>query len=162
MFSPQPPTASGWHIIEAVLQNGTKVELFKNEGLWKWQGTYPVSFDPPAPFHKSYGSHRWYKFWENGFNGGRANENGVRLNFGRWICREWNARHSGEARLVQYWIHWVLEYHHLDGSRSRRPHQTLWHHVCWSATKNPRLGHEKYARTVYLCHFLSDVRCVLW
>jgi len=129
MFSPHPPKAHWYYIFQAELEDGREVEIFKNEGLFRWEYNIPFNFDKPEPFAPSFKNHRWYKFFEMGFNG--ANHENVRLNFGRWVCREWNARHEGNDRLYHYTVHFLLEWQNLYGDRNPPTKQVLWDHICY-------------------------------
>jgi len=129
MFSPHPPKAHWYYVIQAYQHDGTEFELFKNEGIFKWEGNKPFNFDKPNPFHLSFKNHRWYKFFEMGFNGD-GHEN-IRLNFGRWVCREYNAVHSGDERLHSYKVWFLLEWQQLYGERSAPSKQVLWEHMCY-------------------------------
>lgn len=82
MFAPYPPNVEWYYVIQAELDNGTEVELFNNEGtpiqlanlvsfhsgLFRWEATYPFTWNKPNPFWKSYKNHRWFKYYENGLN----------------------------------------------------------------------------------------------
>lgn len=129
MFSPGPPHHHFWHVIPAQLADGTEVELFKDGALWNWTPNQKFTWDPPVDQYKTYNSHPWYKFWEN-FNWNEESET-LRLNFGRWICREYNKIHKGtpkELKTFQIWIVW--ESVNLDGTRTRGDKENLWSHIC--------------------------------
>eukprot|EP01113_Clastostelium_recurvatum_P003365 TRINITY_DN1146_c0_g1_i3.p1 TRINITY_DN1146_c0_g1~~TRINITY_DN1146_c0_g1_i3.p1 ORF type:complete len:277 (+),score=66.70 TRINITY_DN1146_c0_g1_i3:1-831(+) len=133
MFSPHPPKAHWWYVIEARLDDDTHMEIFKNEGLWNWEGNQPFNFDKPEPLYKTFGNHRWYKFFENGYNGRDAEA--IRLSFGRYMCREWNARHSGPKMLHTFTVHFVIQQQNEDGTRSPYNHSPLWNHMCYDKPK---------------------------
>ncbi|KYR02878.1 hypothetical protein DLAC_00351 [Tieghemostelium lacteum] len=130
MFSPSPPKTHWWHVIHGNLEDGTPVELFKKEGIFNFEINKEVSFDKPDPFYPSYGNHRWFKYWENGFNQYGADP--MRLEMGRYICREFNKRHFGHEQLYRFTIYFVHEFQHLNGTLSSPPqHAPLWDHVCY-------------------------------
>lgn len=129
MFSPHPPKAHWYYVIQAYNDKGEEFELFRNEGIFKWEGNTPFSFDKPSPFHTSFKNHRWYKFFEMGFNG-EGHEN-VRLAFGRWVCREYNTLHLGADRLHTYKVWFLLEWQTLYGGRAPPTKQVLWEHMCY-------------------------------
>jgi len=128
MFSPRPPDSWWWYNIEAQLDNGTTVELFNKAAFMTFEPN-PFSWDKPEPFYQAFKNHRWFKYWENGYN---QNE-GIRLDFGRWLCREWNSYHSGPNRLWKFSLHFMSERNSpkYDGSRIFQGHQTLWNHMCY-------------------------------
>lgn len=120
MFSP-PPQHIYHHNIEMVLKNGTSLELIKYGGLTTWevrprsirqllflnsvQGG-PMHHDAPLPWYPNYGDHRHWKYWEN-YNW-HSDSNDVRLEFGRWVCREWNSRHTGDQVVMRHTTHYSV------------------------------------------------------
>lgn len=156
MFAPRPPDVMWWYNIEAVLDDGTKAELFNNGALFSFKPNVPHTYlkftiatprahiasdvltprtncgyltihnffgsnallgicltflgigclianryDKPRSLHESMGNHRWFKIFENGLNAHEEREV-LKLNFGRWLCREYNERHQGSERLYTY------------------------------------------------------------
>jgi hypothetical protein len=128
MFAPRPPNIHWWYIIQGWLVDGTELELHRNRGMWNWEGNPLDNWDKPSPFYPSYGNHRWFKFYEQ-MNSHQQNQ-AIRLEYGRFICREWNARHREGQILYEFKIWWVNEFQKLDGTREPRPKQMLWHHIC--------------------------------
>ena len=108
--------------------NGTETEMHKNEGMWKWEGV-PLGDDwsKPDPFHLSYGNHRWIKFYEQ-LNSHTHNSQ-IRLEYGRYICREWNARHSLGAQVYEFKIWWLSEFQVIDGTTEPREKELLWYGI---------------------------------
>jgi hypothetical protein len=129
MFSPRPPNINWWYIIQGWLVNGSEIEIHRNRGMWNWEGNPLDNWDKPKPFYPSYGNHRWFKFYEQ-MNSHPQNQ-AIRLEYGRFICREWNSRHSDGQVLYEFKIWWMNEFQKLDGTREERPKQLLWHHVCF-------------------------------
>ena len=60
-------------------------------------------FDKPYSVHDSLGNHRWFKLFENGLNSHEYREE-LRLHFGRWLCREFNARNFDDDRVYHDFI----------------------------------------------------------
>jgi len=133
MFSPRPPNVHWHYLIETTLDNGKKGELFRNEGLFRWE-TNEWSWDKPEnpDYWRSFKNHRWFKYYENGINTHPQNEQ-LRLNYGRYICREYNSRHFGTERLYQFSIHWIAERAEVEWGTRREPYskQVLWNHICY-------------------------------
>ncbi|KYR02175.1 hypothetical protein DLAC_00989 [Tieghemostelium lacteum] len=127
MFSPSPPKIHWWTVIHGVLVDGTPVELFKNEGIFNFEINTDVSYDKPDPFYKSYGNHRWLKYWE-GFC--RPNSELLRLALGRYICKQFNSKHSGGDQLKRFSIYFVYELQNLDGSLTPANHEAQTDHIC--------------------------------
>lgn len=132
MFAPRPPSSHFWYNIDATLDDGRNVELFSNAGLFTWEPS-EQTWQKPDPFYINFKNHRWFKFFENGVNSHPRNDV-LRLNFGRWICRNYNARHSGEDRLYTFQLNYMSESY--DGlkpfaPRVAQPKQLLWNHRCY-------------------------------
>jgi len=98
--------------------------------MFNWEPNIPVRWEKPDPYHLSFKNHRWFKYYENGINT-HPNNDQLRLNWGRYICREYNARHFGKERLYKFSIHWMNELANPDSKRILQPKQTLWNHVCF-------------------------------
>jgi len=127
MFSPRPPDGDFWLIIEGNLTSGEAVELFRDEGIWKWEGN-EMTYDPPEPFYKSFKSHRWYKYFEVYV---QENQEPLRLEFGKFICREWNRRYEDEDVLQTFNI-WIMEHTHLlDGTDGEPYGNIIYSHTCF-------------------------------
>jgi hypothetical protein len=129
MFSPSPPTTHWWYVINAETDTGEKFDLFKNAGLFNWKGTAPVSYDKPDSIHESFKNYRWYRYYESGYNPGHRTD--IRLSFGRWICKSYNARHFKTERLFHFRVHLVKEDQNPDGDRDNQRTEELWAHVCY-------------------------------
>lgn len=89
MFAPSPPYVQWWYNIEGKLDNGTQVELF-NKGALFTHVPNEFSWEKPSvsngDFKISFKNHRWFKYFENGYNS-HATHEALRLEFGKWICR---------------------------------------------------------------------------
>lgn len=130
MFSPHPPLADWYHVVEAVLEDNSTVDLIPNEGIFKWEPS-PLTWKKPVPTYWTYmKSHRWQKVFEN------LNEDHpwYRLQVGRYFCREYNRRHRGQefgAPQLKEFVIWVIfNEQKLDGTRGPMEKVDLWHHVC--------------------------------
>jgi len=133
MFAPRPPDVMWWYNIEAELHDGRKAEISNDGSLFTFEPHFPHTFDKPYSVHNSMGNHRWFKLFENGLNSHDYRDE-LRLNFGRWLCREYNDRHWDDDRVYKFAIHWMSERVDVDkqdGTRYPMPRQTLWNHMCY-------------------------------
>lgn len=134
MFTPSPPNSWWWYNIEGELGDHTKVELFANGALFTHIPNIPHSFDKPPSnrVYMGFKNHRWFKYFENGYNHHSAYET-IRLEFGRWVCREFNGVHEGDKRLWKFSVHLMSEYDNAqhDGTRTFAGKQTVWNHLCY-------------------------------
>jgi len=134
MFSPQPPTVGGWHIIEGILQD-TTLELHRNRGMFEWKGIPLGDWGPPDSIPETLGNHRWFKFYE--VANAHEEHSSIRRYWGRFICREWNKRHQGREKLYELKIWWLSYQVNLDGSRGSSSKEMQWHHFCYKSKPTP-------------------------
>eukprot|EP01114_Cavostelium_apophysatum_P018849 TRINITY_DN5924_c0_g1_i1.p1 TRINITY_DN5924_c0_g1~~TRINITY_DN5924_c0_g1_i1.p1 ORF type:complete len:685 (+),score=78.56 TRINITY_DN5924_c0_g1_i1:163-2217(+) len=131
MFSPQPPDFTWYYYMEGELDNGTKVEVWGNEGLFTWEGA-PYTATKPV-VHRALKNHRWFKYFENGFNSHKKAET-LRLYFASYFCREYNERHSEHERMYLMTIYLVTEHVNPEqpyAPRTFDPLVTLHRHKCY-------------------------------
>ena len=100
MFSPYPPKADGWFVMPGTLQDGSQVEL--------WTGERVVSWEKPSNISALYPNDRWWKFMENIYPGQREREAALDA-YARYLCRDWNTRHSGQRQLETFQIFFMQE-----------------------------------------------------
>jgi len=127
MFTPAPPRTSWWYWIEGELVNEKKVELFKNGALFTWEYNYDMSDELPD-FPTSFKNHRWFKYFENGFN----QKDHLRAPFGRYVCREFNSRNPTETQLWKFTIWAISHTVDLTGKKTRTGRQQMSTHQCFS------------------------------
>jgi len=129
MFSPRPPDIDWWYTMEAKTDNDTVFELWHNRGMFTWKGN-PLSFESEREnLTYTIGNHRWYKIYESINNHEHKEE--IKLQFGRYICREWNSRHFGNDKLYTFKIWFASETHNLDGTVTPRPNFVIYEHICY-------------------------------
>jgi len=131
VFAPRPPDSWWWYNIHGKLVNGTEVELFDKAALFTHEPK-PHSWDKPDPYYMVYNfkNHRWFKFYEMAFNSGTQI---YRLNYGKWVCREFNAVHHRDTQLKSFSMYLVserLDYSKDDGSRLPAGKWSQWEHNC--------------------------------
>jgi len=96
MFAPNPPSESGWFVFVGKQKNGREVD--------PWRDGAPVSWEQPPLPSTTYKVERWRKFLDNIINPRHAV---VRPYFLRWMCNDWNQRHSADEQLKS------LEFFHM-------------------------------------------------
>ena len=115
MFAPAPSRGNGWYVIPGNLQDGQKVDLMpitRDD-----YGMHEVSYDEPKYVPATYKNEHWRKYFETIYD---QNHAGQRLYFGQYICRQWNARHTGADALKNFRILYMLEETLPDDKRSKR------------------------------------------
>jgi hypothetical protein len=125
MFAPSPSKEDGWYVIPGELQDGQKVDLMpitRDD-----YGMHPVSYEKPQDIPATYKNEHWRKYLENIYNQDHADQ---RLYFGQYICRQWNARHTGADTLETFRIIYMREVTLPDYKQSKPEKVDLWNHTC--------------------------------
>lgn len=100
MFSPFPLKNGGWFVMPGTLKDGSQVEL--------WTGKRVVRWEKPSDISALYPNDRWWKFMENIYPAQREREIALDA-YARYVCRDWNIRHSDQERLDTFQIFFVQE-----------------------------------------------------
>src|SRR5918994_1441086 len=125
MFAPSPSRDDGWYVIPGELRDGQEVDLMpitRDD-----YGMHRVSYDKPQDVRVTYKNEHWRKYLENIYNQDFASQ---RLYFGQYICRQWNAHHTGEDTLQTFRILYMLELTLPDYRQSKPEKVDLWNHTC--------------------------------
>merc|ERR1711988_795655 len=119
-----------WYFIEGRLSNNSTLELFHNQGMFNWKGSTDMSKEKRWNFYKSVSNHRWMKFYET-INYGSAGSEPMKLELGKYICREWNARHSAKEQLRSFTILKLVQGTPLPGQQPYSiREEVFWTHEC--------------------------------
>lgn len=93
----KPYTADGWYVISGKQINGQTVDVLRGS-LLNW--------DKPARVARMYKNERWRKLFMTMWQPFMAP---VRPHYAAWLCRQWNARHSGNEQLAELEIFFMHE-----------------------------------------------------
>lgn len=120
MFAPKPLIDDGWYVIPAHLRGGNEVDLMTEAA--------PAQWEKPAFVLPSYRNQRWRKYllnlWER-------DNSGHRLHFGRYLCRNWNASHTGDETVQTLQIYFMKETTLPKGEVAPVEKVLLWSHDCF-------------------------------
>jgi hypothetical protein len=128
MFAPAPPRQDGWYVIPGTLRDGRKVDVMAvTRDDYR---LHEVSWEKPRYVPDTFKNEHWRKYLENIWSEQHADQ---RLHFGRYICREWNARHAGakHKQLMTFQITYMLEETLPDYRRSTPQKTVLSEHRCF-------------------------------
>lgn len=127
MFAPFPLKDDGWFVMPGQLSGGDWVEIWQGgEPQWATEAeraTWPdgaqtspqgqpdgakgwLTRVKPENVSGMYKNQRWRKYMRNIW---LKQYKDMRLYYGKYRCREWNARHSGNQRLRQFEIWYMKE-----------------------------------------------------
>ena len=115
-FSPSPPRASEWYVIEGKLADGRVVDVLRD-------GENP-SVNPPI---RHFSNYRWRKYFEIV---GKPNNLERLRDYARYACRDWNRRHAPREKASNLEIYWLVM-HTLPSGGSAKPEVfSLLKHSC--------------------------------
>jgi len=110
----------GWHIAEAELENGQKMDALR--------GGAPVDWQKPSKIRKLYKTYRQRKFFAQLRNDGRKKD---RERLSAYLCREWNAHHDGNMKIKKIDLYFMRVKTTNEGKTD--PEKILWlTHQCAS------------------------------
>ncbi len=119
MFSP-PLRDDGWYVIPGNLRNGREVDLFR--------GGADLSWDKPKLVSSMYHTARWRKYMMNLW---LASNREHRLYYGKYLCRDWNTRHTGGELLESFEILFIREMTPEPGEIVKPELKSIWKHWCF-------------------------------
>jgi len=125
MFAPSPSKEDGWYVIPGKLGDGQQVDLMpitRDD-----YSMHRVSYEKPQDIPATYKNEHWRKYLENIYMQTHANQ---RLYFGQYICRQWNARHTGADTLKTFRIVYMLEMTLPDYQQPELEKVDIWNHKC--------------------------------
>ena len=127
LFAPYPDKSDGWFIIPGTLRGGTQLDLMPvTRGDFKIHEG--VTEAKPRRVSDIFRDKSWRKYM-TGIET-RRNED-MRLYFGKYICREWNARYQGSEQLTRFQLY-LIEERTLPDYRTAEPRKIrLWSHRCF-------------------------------
>ena len=95
------PSRSGWYVARARLQDGSEVDLLRHGAVVEWtKPAFPARLYPNYYWQKLFREMAYYD--EQGFQVFRAP-------VARYLCRDWNARHSAEKQVVEFEFIYCME-----------------------------------------------------
>ncbi len=104
MFSPYPPTNDGWYVIPGSLRDGQQVDLRPIiSGDFE---PHELSWEKPRHVLRTYENEHWRKYMVNLLDPRYTNQRGY---FAYYICREWNAHHTGPDKLISLDLAYMQE-----------------------------------------------------
>lgn len=135
MFAPAPLIDDGWYVIPATLSNGKEINLFKNGPMLSKPGLFPVSYEKPDSLARMYPDQRWQKYL---MNIAEKENSKYRLDYGKYLCRIWNANHTGGEKLLTFKMMFMLEQTPAPGTPETTVQpMTLWQHRCFENIPPP-------------------------
>ncbi len=143
MFAPTPGTRDGWWRVPARLLGGGEVDLSTGErpswvsleaadghkpALHPENATLELDRSKPSDVAALFPNHRHRKLFNNVR---RSRQITLRPRVAQFLCRQWNATHSGPERIHELRLIYMYEQTPAPGQPTP-PVQplTIWHHTC--------------------------------
>jgi Vitamin K-dependent gamma-carboxylase len=127
-----PPERTGWISAPGQLVDGTALDLFAAGGrlpdVADDEPPPPVRVTRPPRPSRDFASDRWRLFIARAAYGPERDM--PLLGWGRFLCREWNARHAGGRQLEQFDVVFVAR-RIGAGVTSGYAREVVWRHHCF-------------------------------
>jgi hypothetical protein len=115
MFAPAPLTEDGWYVVEGVLQDGSRVDLFRDGA--------PIVWEKPELVSALYQTERWRKYMMNLWNEEFESE---RIHYLQYLRRDWDGRHRDVLRkLKRIKMYFMLKVTPPPGHEPSAPRRVL-------------------------------------
>jgi hypothetical protein len=98
VFAPNPLKTDGWYVIPGTLRDGRQIDLMPAAIYKDFSLREGVSWEKPESVPDTLKN----KYWRKYLGEIRLSENEeLRQPFARYICRQWNAHHTGDEQLAE-------------------------------------------------------------
>jgi len=98
VFAPNPLKTDGWYVIPGTLRDGRQIDLMPATVYRDFSLREGVSWEKPESVPDTLKN----KYWRKYLGEIRLSDNEeLRQPFARYICRQWNANHTGDEQLVE-------------------------------------------------------------
>ena len=119
MFAPRPLVDDGWFVIPSQLMDGSEFDLVTNG---------PLSYEKPKLVINQFRSFRWRKYLTRIYE---KKYKWARLYYGKYLCRDWNARHQGQQRLKTFKLIFMRERTLPNYAPPTVERIVMWDHICF-------------------------------
>lgn len=129
MFA-RPSTSTGWVVIPGELIDGSEVDLLAAGGPAPSDAAIrAVSWEKPDSVVGQAANIRWRLLLRRVV--GEQDERASPQQYGRYLCREWNARHGGARQLARFSFVRVVKTLAPPYTAADYERQTVWRHECF-------------------------------
>ncbi|NNE82495.1 MAG: DUF393 domain-containing protein [Alphaproteobacteria bacterium] len=128
MFAPHPELSSAWPVIRGELKDGTIVDVYN-------RAVGEPSTAKPKFVSTVFANYRWRKYLS--ILEDQTYEDVpqlMALNYGRYLCRRWNADAAPEKQLSTFTIQFNVERTPPPGGVKELTERVVWNHDCFGTT----------------------------
>ena len=125
MFAPYPELTSPWPVVLGQLTDGSIVDVYNRK-------PGAPDFSKPDVVSAVYANYRWRKYLSNLED--QSYEDVPRrlaLNYGRYLCRSWNAAALPDKQLATFTIFFNVERTPPPGGVKEVRNRAVWYHDCF-------------------------------
>jgi predicted DCC family thiol-disulfide oxidoreductase YuxK len=119
MFAPSPSRDDGWYVVEGILRNGSKADVFRR--------TDAINEQKPASATDFYPNERWRRYM---MNLGTRDLQDFRQPFTAYLCRNWNREHTGATHLERGSVFFIRETTPPPGQAAETTKLDLINYAC--------------------------------
>jgi hypothetical protein len=127
VFAPEPTETGGWYVIPGTLHSGQQIDLMPAAVRNDFDVREGVSWEKPEDVANTLKNKYWRKYLKEIRD---PDNDALRNEFGRYICREWNARRTGAEELTNLQIVHMKVTTLPDYQRPTPEKVVLWNHDC--------------------------------
>jgi len=125
MFAPHPEMTSPWPIIVGQLQDGTIVDVYNRR-------VSEPNWEKPERVSEVYANYRWRKYLSNIEDlSYESDQRDFGLNFGRYLCRQWNHDAAPGKALSTFQIFFKAEWSKPCYLPKEPKTRRVWRHNCF-------------------------------
>ncbi len=122
IFAPNPPRDDGWHVITGKLKDGTEVNLLQQDKQINW--------DKPTIKQRNvtYKNMQWRTYF---INLNRSIGRKLYPYYGKYLCQDWNSKHTGKQQLDSLSIDFISERTVPPGEQQTVEKKNQWQQSCF-------------------------------
>lgn len=125
LFAPHPPLKSAWPVILGELKDNRVVDVYyRRAGIPGW--------DRPDHVAAVYENNRWRTYLSSlEAHSHESHDNGLALNYARYLCRSWNETAPPGKELSVFNIYFNVEWSRPDYRKDDATSHLVWSHDCF-------------------------------
>ena len=125
MFAPHPEMTSPWPVIIGRLRDGRVVDVYNGTPR-------PPYWGKPKVVSRTYANYRWRRYLSNIEDNSYEDDlPDFGLQYGRYLCRQWNRDAAPDRQLTTFEIYFLVEWSLPDDQPKDVQRRLVWSHDCF-------------------------------